>query len=46
MVECKIMISKPVKKVFNVFIDPAITTNFWFTKSSGKLVKGETVKWE
>lgn len=27
-------------------IDPSITTNFWFSKSSGKLEKGKTVNWE
>lgn len=46
MVKCQMMIRKPVKEVFNAFIDPTITTNFWFTKSSGKLVKGENVIWE
>lgn len=45
-VKCQMMIRKPIKEVFNAFIDPKITTNFWFTKSSGKLEKGKTVKWE
>lgn len=45
-VKCQMMIRKPIKVVFNAFIDPKITTNFWFTKSSGKLEKGKTVKWE
>jgi len=40
------LIRKPAEKVFEAFIDPAITTNFWFTKSSGKLEPGKTVKWE
>ena len=35
-----------MNKVFQAFINPQITTNFWFTKSSGNLEKGETVKWE
>ncbi|NEU09177.1 polyketide cyclase [Flavihumibacter sp. R14] len=39
-------IRKPAAEVFNAFIDPAITTNFWFTKSSGKLEIGKDVKWE
>ncbi|MBA3986641.1 MAG: SRPBCC domain-containing protein [Flavobacteriales bacterium] len=46
IVKCQMMIRKPAKDVFEAFIDPKITTNFWFTKSSGKLEKGETVKWE
>jgi len=39
-------IRKPVAEVFEAFIDPSITKNFWFTKSSGKLEVGKTVIWE
>lgn len=46
IVECQMMIRKPIAEVFNAFIDPNITTKFWFTKSSGKLEKGKTLKWE
>jgi uncharacterized protein YndB with AHSA1/START domain len=42
----QMLIRKPVSEVFQAFIDPIITTNFWFTKSSGKLEEGKTVKWE
>jgi uncharacterized protein YndB with AHSA1/START domain len=45
-VEVQMLIRKPASQVFNAFIDPAITTNFWFTKSSGKLEVGKTVTWE
>jgi len=45
-VECQMMIRKPVSEVFQAFIDPGITTKFWFTKSSGKLEKGKTITWE
>jgi len=45
-VETQMLIRKPVSQVFEAFIDPAITTNFWFTKSSGQLEAGKTVKWE
>jgi uncharacterized protein YndB with AHSA1/START domain len=31
------LIRKPVAEVFEAFIDPAITSRFWFTKSSGRL---------
>lgn len=44
-VECQMLIRKPASEVFNAFIDPAITTKFWFTKSSGKLETGKTVTW-
>jgi len=46
IVETQMMIRKPVATVFQAFIDPAITTRFWFTKSSGKLETGKTVTWE
>ena len=45
-VEAQMMIRKPIATVFQAFIDPAVTTNFWFTKSSGKLETGKTVTWE
>jgi uncharacterized protein YndB with AHSA1/START domain len=45
-VETQMLIRRPVAEVFNAFIDPAITTNFWFTKSSGKLEVGKTVTWD
>lgn len=45
-VETQMMIRKPVDQVFQAFIDPAITTNFWFTKSSGLLEVGKTITWE
>ena len=45
-VECQMMIRKPISEVFQAFIDPAITTKFWFTKSSGRLEEGKTITWE
>lgn len=46
VVETQMLIRKPAPEVFQAFIDPVITTNFWFTKSSGKLETGKTVTWE
>ena len=46
VVEAQMLIRKPVQEVFNAFIDPEYTKNFWFTKSSGKLEEGKTVIWE
>jgi len=40
------LIRKPVAEVFDAFINPDITTKFWFTKSSGRLEAGEQVQWE
>lgn len=42
----QMLIRKPIAEVFNAFIDPDVTTNFWFTKSSGKLEEGKEVIWE
>lgn len=45
-VETQMLIRKPVAIVFQAFIDPKITTNFWFTKSSGQLEVGKTIIWD
>jgi uncharacterized protein YndB with AHSA1/START domain len=45
-VTAQMLIRKPASIVFNAFIDPEITRNFWFTKGSGKLETGKTVTWE
>ena len=39
------LIRKPVGEVFEAFIDPAITTRFWFTKSTGRLEPGKHLTW-
>lgn len=44
--EAQMLIRKPVAKVFEAFIDPAVTKHFWFTKSSGRLEEGKTITWE
>jgi len=45
-VQAQMLIRKPVKEVFEAFVNPEVTTNFWFTKSTGKLEAGQTVTWE
>ncbi|MGR3857476.1 SRPBCC family protein [Chryseobacterium indologenes] len=45
-VEAQMLIRKPVEDVFEAFVNPEVTTNFWFTKSTGKLEEGKTVTWE
>jgi uncharacterized protein YndB with AHSA1/START domain len=44
--KAEMLIRKPVDQVFEAFIDPTITTRFWFTKSSGKLEAGKQVEWK
>jgi len=41
----QMMIRKPIKEVFEAFVNPEITTKFWFTKSTGQLEAGKQVEW-
>lgn len=43
--DAQMAIRKPVAQVFEAFINPAITTKFWFTKSSGLLEVNKKVEW-
>ena len=43
--EAGMMIRKPAAIVYQAFIDPEITTKFWFTKSTGRLDQNHTVTW-
>ena len=40
------LIRRPVHDVFEAFADPAVTTRFWFSKSSGRLEPGAKVRWD
>jgi uncharacterized protein YndB with AHSA1/START domain len=42
----EMLIRRPVAQVFEAFVDPAITSRFWFTKGSGRLGPGKKVKWD
>jgi uncharacterized protein YndB with AHSA1/START domain len=44
--EAGMWIRKPAHEVYAAFVDPIITTQFWFTKSSGKLEVGKRIRWE
>ena len=43
--QAAMLIRKPISEVFEAFINPEITTNFWFSKSSGKLEEGKSIDW-
>jgi len=45
-VQAQMLIRKPVEDVFEAFINPEVTTQFWFTKSTGKLEEGKSITWE
>jgi uncharacterized protein YndB with AHSA1/START domain len=40
------LIRRPPDEVFRAFVDPAVTTRFWFTASSGKVTPGAVLRWE
>ena len=44
--EAGMLIRRPVADVFDALVDPAVTTRFWFTRSTGKLEAGKRVRWE
>jgi uncharacterized protein YndB with AHSA1/START domain len=45
-VKVGMLIRKPTGEVFQALVDPAITTRFWFSKSSGKVTPGANLDWE
>lgn len=46
VVKAQMLIRRPAPEVFAAFVDPAITTKFWFTHSSGRLEPGKSLRWE
>ena len=46
VVEAQMLIRRPVAQVFEAFVNPKITTKFWFTKSNGRLELGKKVRWD
>jgi uncharacterized protein YndB with AHSA1/START domain len=42
----EMLIRRPAAEVFQAFVDPEITTKFWFTKSSGRLETGKQIRWD
>ena len=40
------LVRRPPEVVFQALVDPAVTTRFWFTKSTGALVPGVEVQWD
>ena len=44
--KAEMLIRRPVAETFAAFINPDITTKFWFTKSSGPVEQGKQLQWE
>ena len=44
--KAEMLVRKPVAEVFEAFVDPAVTSKFWFTRGSGRLEPGKRVQWD
>ena len=44
--KAEMLIRRPVAEVFEAFVDPSITSRFWFTKGSARLEAGKSVRWD
>ena len=42
----QMLIRKPVAEVFEALVNPAITSRFWFSKSTGRLETGKRIRWD
>jgi uncharacterized protein YndB with AHSA1/START domain len=42
----QMLIRRPVRVVFEAFVDPAVTSRFWFSRGSGRLEAGSRVRWD
>jgi uncharacterized protein YndB with AHSA1/START domain len=44
--KAQMLIHKPAAQVFEALMDPASTSRFWYSKSSGRLEAGKRVRWD
>jgi uncharacterized protein YndB with AHSA1/START domain len=42
----QMLVRRPVAEVFEAFVDPAVTSRFWFSRGSGRLEAGKRVRWD
>lgn len=42
----QMLIRKPVDQVFEALLDPSITSQFWFSRGSGRLEVGKRFRWD
>lgn len=40
------IVRRPAAEVCEAFTDPSVTTRFWFSRSSGRMVEGAELRWE
>jgi uncharacterized protein YndB with AHSA1/START domain len=43
--QVQMLIRVTPQQAYEAFVDPAVTTRFWFTRSEGRLTVGQTVRW-
>lgn len=44
--KAEMQIRKPLAEVFEAFVNPGVTSRFWFTKGSARLDRGKEVQWD
>lgn len=44
--KAEMLVRKPVSEVFEAFVNPALTSRFWFSKGSGRLEAGKKIQWD
>lgn len=44
--KAEMLIRRPVAEVFEAFINPEVTSKFWFTRGSGRLETGKLAQWD
>lgn len=44
--KAQMLIRRPAAEAFKAFVDPILTTRFWFTHSSGRLEAGQKIRWD
>ena len=42
----QMLIRRPISVVFDAFVDPAITSRFWFSRGGGRVEVGQQVRWD
>ena len=44
--KAEMLIRRPVAEVYEAFVDPAVTSHFWFTRGSARLEADKVIEWE
>jgi len=44
--KAQMVIRRPVREVFDAFVDPDVTTKIWFTHSTGRVEQGKHLRWD